>query len=303
MKFMYKIVLLLIVILPFKLFAQELNATVKVNATQIQGVQPRLFESLEKSIYEFLNNRKWTNDAYDIEERIECSFFINIKSNSGTNAFSASILVQSRRPVYNSSYNSTILNYQDEEFSFEYQEFQPFDFAVNQYTNNLTSILGFYAYMIIAMDADTYELEGGTQHYNTALTIVNNAQTGQGSGAGWKPGESDRNRYWMVTNLLNKTYAPIRSLLYNYHRKGLDIMYKELAAGKAQITASLNGLLALHKVKPVAYNTQILFNGKSDEIVNIFSEGSTAEKQNIVDLASQLDPGNNRKYRKIIEQR
>jgi hypothetical protein len=291
--------LFLILFFTTNIFAQELNCTVKINFTQVQGVDPQIFKNLEKAVFEFMNNRKWTNEVYTPEEKIECSIFFNITS-ATTTSFSGTMLVQSRRPVFNSSYNSVTLNLQDENIAFEYSMMQNLDFTVNQYNNNLTSLLGYYAYIIIAVDHDAFAPLGGSKFYEQALQVVVNAQNGSGAGPGWKAFENDRNRYWLVTNFLNETYAPLRNLIYNYHMKGLDQMHKDKDGARREIIASISGLESLHRVKPLSYNSQVVLGAKADEIVNIFTEASSADKTKVVQLLGDYDPGNGTKYNKIL---
>lgn len=278
--------------------AQELNCVVKVNYQQIQGTEIRVFEKLEKDIYEFMNNRKWTKDIFKIEERIECSIFITLRSRNNNN-YEGTIQVSSRRPVYNSSYYSTILNHLDEDFFFSYTEFAPLDFNKNSHLTNLTSVLAFYAYIIIGLDYDTFELKGGTEYLDQAQKIVNNAQSE--ATEGWKPYESDKNRYWLANALNDNFYAPLRDCLYNYHMQGLDMMQQNIDQGRKNIVGALNGLNKIHDSRPSSFILRVFFNAKSDEIVNIFSEAPPAEKNQISTLCITLDPGNSQKYSKITQ--
>jgi hypothetical protein len=299
---MYKrlIVLLFIIIFGFsKIIAQELNCEVEVNTSQIQLSDKRIFETLKTEIFAFLNTTKWTDDQYKYEERIECSIFINIKERVSADRFKASIQVQSRRPVYNSSYNSVVLNLIDEDFEFRYVEYQPFEFSVNTFSSNLTSVLAFYAFTIIAFDYDTFSEEGGTPFFRLAQTVVNNAQAT--SELGWKAFEGDRNRYWLVENLLSQTFNPLRKTAYLYHRKGLDTMTEDMEKSVDVILKSLEDLKSVHSIKPSSYNMQVFFRAKVDEIVNIFSKASNQQKAQILQLTNKIDPANGKKYQKIMQ--
>ena len=278
--------------------AQELNCTVQISADQIQDIDKRVFETLETSIFEFLNNTKWTNDIYGAEERIECSILINVTKRISTDEFEATIQVQSHRPIYKTSYNSTLLNYNDVDFQFRYLEYQSLEFSLNTFTSNLTSVLAFYAYMIIGLDYDSFSLEGGTPYFQKAQIIVSNAQNAREEG--WKAYEGDKNRYWFVENLLTQTFKPLRESGYKYHRKGLDTMTEDIEAARAEIAATIESLKTIHKLKPGSHNMQVFFNAKSDEIVNIFSQAFPDKKQAVVQSLNEIDPGNSSKYQKII---
>lgn len=280
--------------------AQELNCTVNILTPQIQG-EKRIFETLQKSIYEFMNNTRWTKDIIKIDERIECSMQITV-SNRSNDQFTATIQVQSRRPIFKSSYNSVLLNYIDENFNFTYVEYQPLEYNDNAYISNLTSILAFYAYMVIGWDYDSYSPNGGTPFFQKAIGVVNNAQNDQGA-KGWRSFESQRNRYWMVNNLIDPVFAPIRDCYYKYHRLGLDVMQQNINQGRASIIESLNLIQKVQRERPAAFNLQLFFNAKSDELINIFSGAPPDEKNKVVTILSEVDPSNSNKYQKIVESR
>lgn len=281
-------------------FAQELNCTVQVLAPQIQNVDKKVFESLQTSIFEFMNNTRWTSDVFKNDERIECSISINLAQQVSQGEYKGTLQVQSRRPTYKTSYNSPILNYNDNDFSFKYLEFQQLEFSENTFTSNLTSVLAFYAYMIIGMDYDSFAPEGGTQFYARAQTIVNNAQNA--TETGWKAFEGNKNRYWFVQNMLDQNFKPIRQALYGYHRLGLDIMNGDIEAGRGEIFTSIEQLQKVYNVVPNSYLMQIFFNAKSDEIINIFSEAFPDIRAKIVPILTLIDPGNSSKYQRIASQ-
>jgi hypothetical protein len=293
--------LFLMLLLPLLNKAQELNCSVKVNHQQVQGTDKRVFETLEKAIYEFMNNTRWTNDVFKVEERIECSMFINVSDRPSVDEFKATIQVQSRRPIFNSSYNATILNHFDNDFQFRYIEYQPIEFSINTFTNNLSSVLAYYAYLIIALDYDTYQQEGGTKMYQLAQTVVNNAQNTQETG--WKAFESDRNRYWYVENMLMQTFTPLRHCLYRYHRKGLDTMLDNQEEARKEILEALKLIRSIHAIKPASYNVQLFMNAKADEIVNIFGVAYSDVKSQVITLMTEIDPGNLAKYQKLNQNR
>ncbi len=297
---MRKVSLLILFFIGISLFgkAQELNCIVSVATPQIQGTDKKIYETLQTAIYEFMNSRKWTNYTYSVEEKIECTIMITISDRSN-DVFSANIQVQSRRPVYKSSYKSVMLNLIDKDFQFTYVEFQALDFNENSFTSNLTSVLAYYAYIIIGMDFDSYSLKGGTPYFEKAQTIVTNAQNA--SESGWKAFESskEKNRYWLVENLMNNIYAPIRESIYNYHRKGLDMLVDNVATGKNAITAVFDKLKGVHEEKPDSYLMQLFFSSKADEIVNLYSVATTVEKAKVVAICKLIDPANSSKYNQI----
>jgi hypothetical protein len=282
------------------LAAQELNCTVQVLAPTIQGTtEKRIFDALKNSIYEFMNNTHWTKDNFNSQERITMSILINITDELAVDQFKGSIQIQTNRPVYKSSYNSTILNYNDNDFQFSYIEAQPMDFVETTFNNNLTSVLAYYAYIAIAMDYDTFSLNGGTPYYQKAQQIVSNAQNA--AEHGWKAFESTsgKNRYWLVENATNSTFAPLRECLYRYHRLGFDIMYSDVSAGRTVVYESLQLVQKVYQEKPASFNLQVFFSAKADELVKLFSGAFPDEKAKAVALLSSIDPANSTKYAKI----
>lgn len=295
---MRKLVILLFIIGAFKTsFAQELNCQVQVLSSQIAGTDKRVFESMQTAIFEFMNTRKWTNETFKIEERIDCSILINITEKIGTDEFRGTLQIQARRPVYKTSYNTALLNFNDNDITFKYLESQPLEFVENTYTSNLTSILGFYAYYVIGLDYDSFSLNGGTPYLQKALAVVNNSQS---SGyQGWKAFDSNKNRYWLVNNMLDATFVSLRECMYNYHRKGLDVMADNKESGRAVILESLQELKKVHQVKPLSFSLQVFFIAKADEIVNVFCGGFSDEKAKVVTMLNEIDPTNSNKYTKI----
>lgn len=280
------------------LFSQELNCQVSVVSPQIQGTtEKQAFEQLQKVIFEFMNNTRWTKDNYTSAERIDCSILINVTQKLGVDEYKATIQVQSRRPVFKSSYFSPVVNYIDENFLFKFQQFQQLDFNLNTFSNNLTSVLAFYAYVVIANDYDTFSNLGGTEFYQKAQTIVSNAQSA--SEVGWKSNESNKNRYWIVENALQPVFQPIRECMYKYHRLGLDIMNEKADDGRKVILNSTDLLLGVYKNRPASFIMELFFNAKSDEIVNVFSKALPDEKSKIVETLTTVDPANSNKYFKI----
>ena len=283
----------------FKINAQELNCQVQVLSQQIPGSDKRAFEALQTAIYEFMNNRKWTNESFKLEERIDCSLLINLTDRVSTDEYKGTIQVQSRRPCFKASYNTVLLNYSDNDFQFKYIENQALELTDNTFTSNLTAVLGFYANMIIGLDYDSYSMNGGTPYLQKALSIVNTAQ--DAAEAGWKAFEGNKNRYWMINNYMDASFVPLRECYYNYHRKGLDIMVDNKEGGRAAIAESIESLKKVHAAKPLSFNMQLFFNAKADEVINIFSGAFTDEKSKIVNTLNEIDPTNSNKYMKITQ--
>ena len=250
---------------------------------------------MRTDIYEFMNNRKWTTDNFAPNEKIDCNILINITKIISPGNYQATIEVQARRPVYKSAYNSVLLNYQDNSFSFSYLENQPLDYSENSYLNNLTSVLGYYANFILGLDYDSYSLKGGTPYFQKALTILNNV--GGDASSEWTNGT--RNRYWLINNMLDATFIPLRECMYKYHRLGLDIMADNTINGRKVIEESIEGLLKIHAIKPLSFSVQVFFNAKSDEVINIFTGATPEEKAKIVPILNKIDPTNSNRYAKI----
>ncbi len=292
-----KLFLILLALLPFtnggKVDAQELNCQVSINHAQVQLSDVSVFETLQKAVYEFMNDTRWTDKVVKQEEKIECSIFITISSYSN-DAFTGTIQVQSRRPVFNTSYNSVMLNYVDNNFNFEYVENNALEFQSSSYISNLTSVLGFYAYVIIGMDFDSFSDHGGTSYFNTAQTIVNAAQN---SGmTGWKSYESPKNRYWLIENILNGSYDDFRSFVYKYHRLGLDLFYDKSTTVRASMLSDLVLLQNVSKAKPGLFLLTVFIDAKRDELVGILSQATPSEKQKAVAILSQIDPSHSSEY-------
>lgn len=289
------LVVLLFISLPA--FTQELNCTVNVNATQVQLSDKRIFQTLQTAIFEFMNNTRWTNDVFDQKERIECSMFINITERSSADEFRATIQVQSRRIVYNTNYNSVMLNMNDQDFVFKYLEYEPLLFQENANLSNLTSVLGFYAYMIIGLDYESFGEGSGEPYFQKALAIVNNNQNAVEPG--WKSYENSKNRYWFVENMLNPRFKKLRDAYYKYHRLGMDNMTADVEIGRTAITECLESIKQVRKDQPTGYLLQLFFLAKSDELVNIYSGAFPDVKIKAVTLLSECDPSNTNKYLKI----
>ncbi len=285
------------------LLPQELNCSVQVSAQRIQGSNRQVFQTMQKAIYEFMNNTVWTNNVFSFSERIDCNILINLTEQLSADEFRGTIQIQSRRPVFNTTYNTTMLNFVDNNFQFRYVEFEPLEFDPTTYRSNLTSVLAYYAYIIIGFDYDSFSPLGGTGYFELAEQIVTNSQNAPV--VGWKPydGTRSRNRYWLVKNILDRQYANIRQFIYNYHMKGLDMLESKASESRNEIVEDLRLLQDVYRNRPdpFMYYLTIVLDSKSDEIINIFSEAFPEEKSRVVEIMSEIDPANKSKYEKILQ--
>ncbi|MFA9389851.1 MAG: DUF4835 family protein [Prolixibacteraceae bacterium] len=282
-------------------FSQELRCNISVNASKISGANKEIFRSMQMDLYDFMNNRKWTNHAFATNERIECSINIQLNRQISGDEYDGMITVQSKRTALNSSYKTTVLNIRDEYFRCTYREFQTIEFIENGNKDNLTSILAYYAYIILGFDYDTYALNGGTEYFEKARQIVNDSQNYANSVKGWKAFETDYNRYWLVDNILNNSYTAFRECMYLYHRKGLDGMAESVESSRAEIAESLRLIQKVFRARSRLYITQLFFDSKSNEIVSIFSQSFPDEQNRVVQILSECDPSNASKYERIKE--
>lgn len=279
--------------------AQELFCNVKVLDNQIQLSDKRIFRTLEQVITEFMNTTKWTLEKVQLNERIECNIQVVLSSyDVRSNRFTGTLQIQSTRPAFGTSYNSVVFNFLDENLDFEFVEFQPMNFNENSFSNNLTSILAFYAYYIIGLDYDTFKLNGGTAQFQRALQVANNAlPTGI---SGWQPFEKNlRSRYNLIDNILNDRFKPIREAYYKYHRQGMDIMSKTPDIARKNIFESLQLVQKVFKIAPNTVMLILFFEAKSDELVNIYKSAPAIEKPKVIELLSEINIGNISKYEKI----
>lgn len=283
-------------------YGQELNCNVQVSAQQIQGSNREIFQNMQRDIYEFMNNTTWTNHVYNYSERIECNLLINLTEQISADEFSGTIQVQLRRPVYNTTYNTTQINFIDNYLRFRYVEYQSFEFDPTTYRSSLISILAYYAYLMIGFDYDSFSPLGGTEFFTMAERVVTNAQNA--TEIGWKPydGSRNRNRYWLVKNILNKEYEGVRLFNYQYYRNGLDLMESRSAEARTNIIESLRLLQNVYRAKPdpFMYFMEIVTSAKADEIVNIFSGAYQEEKSRAVEILVEIDPSNLKKYEGIL---
>ncbi|MDR1679326.1 MAG: DUF4835 family protein [Prevotellaceae bacterium] len=279
---------------------QELNCSVTVNAEKLTtATNKQIFNTLQKAIGEFVNNRRWTDLQYEAAERIECSFFITINEAFDEKDFKASIQVQSRRPIFNSSYYTPLFSFKDDNFNFEYIEHTPIEYAEGSFSSNLSAVLAYYCYLIIGYDADSFARLGGTSAFSKAESIVNLAQSQNEKG--WKAFEDDRNRYAIINNLLDNNLRQFREFFYTYHRLGLDEMAANVSKGSAQIANSFSALREANRARPSSVVLSIFLDSKRDEIVNIFSKAPAKEKKQIYDLLMDIDPSKSAVYDQIMK--
>ncbi|MDE5421206.1 DUF4835 family protein [Ancylomarina sp. DW003] len=279
--------------------SQELRCNVQVVSQQIQGTNKQVFRTMQTAIYEFMNTRRWTDHVYDQDEKIECNILINLKDQISSDEFKGTMQIQARRPIFNSSFNTVLLNFKDDDIHFKYAEYQALEFNETNTPTSLTALLAYYANIIVGLDYDSFAMEGGTPYFTRAEAIVNKMQNAKYPG--WKSFESKSNRYWLIENILNNSYRPVRECIYRYHRLGLDKMADKLTDGRAEIAESLRLLQKAHRAKPGSFILQIFFDAKSDELVKIFSESFNDEKKRAYNILNDIDPANLNKYKKILK--
>lgn len=298
MRLRFPALLLLPLFLTPVLNAQEFNCQVSVIAPQVATAQPRVFQSLEVAIKEFFQNRRFTNLNYAPGERIDINLLLTISSQPAADRFEGSLQVIYARPVYGTDYNTPILDLVDNNFQFNFLENAQVEFTPDRYITNLSSILGYYAYFILGVDADTYSPQGGSQFYTLAQQVVNNAQNANETG--WKAYEDQRNRYWLLDNQVQAVFRPFREMLYNYHRIGMDTMTEDAAKTRKTIASAIEKLKTVHQAKPASYNLQVFFNAKFNEIVEIFKPADPADKTKLFNTLQILDPGHISQYQNMM---
>ena len=277
--------------------AQELNCKVSINHAQIQGTNTQVFSTLENALKEFVNERKWTNAQYAANERIACTMNITVKKYSDDGAFECELIVQSNRPVFNASYNTVLFNFKDVNFTFNYLEYDPLEWKDNIVDNNLTAVIAYYAYLIIGLDMDSMAPMGGTDVLHIAENIVSSAQMlGE---TGWKAFDDSRNRHALVNDYMDGSMKPLRQLMYDYHRLGLDEMAQNADRGRAKITESLALLKEAKAAKSMSALPQIWVDAKKDELVNIYTKGTQNERDGVYDLLMEISPSQSTDWDKI----
>lgn len=281
--------------------AQELQCDVVVNSEQVAFANRQLFTEMQSRIFEFMNNRRWTNQSYRVEERIKCRILINLTEMPEVGTFRANVQVVSVRPAYGTGYESTLFSFIDRDWLFQFNEAQPLDFAANNFTSNLSAMLAYYAYMIIGMDNDSFGRLGGSPAFDQARGILNLAASQTSTYPGWKPFEGNRNRYWMIDNLQDPVFVPFREGIYAMHRQGIDLMAQDPEKARKAALAVLKSIQQISQQKPGAAIIRSFFEAKSDELINIFKTAAPADKQAAYTLLTQVDPTNNTKYEVLLQ--
>lgn len=282
-------------------WGQELRCNVSISSQKIQGTNRDLFTNMQRDVSEFMNNTRWTSNVFTYDERIECNLQIVLEEQTGGDIFKGSMQIRVSRPVYNSSYNAALLNLKDDDIEFSYREYEPLIYNEAGQNGNLVNLLVFYANVILGVDYDSFSLMGGSDFYNRAENIV--AQCQNTREAGWKSFESRRNRYWLINNLQDRSYSPIRECIYRYHRLGLDAMSDNVNDGMLEVMSALELLQRAHRTKPNSYILQVFFDAKSDEIVNIFKPAFTDERKRVYNIVTEANPANNSKYSALIQEK
>ncbi len=300
-------VILFVCLLPLLSMGQELNAKVTVVYSQIStAVDRKVFQTLQTQLQDFLNKRKWTNEDYAVQEKIRCNFLLNLQSSPETNTYKATLTIQAARPVYNSNYQAATFNHMDNDVVFRYVEFQPIEFNENRVQGteplsaNLTAILAYYVYMILGIDHDSFAPRGGDPYFQKANNIVNAAPDARLI-TGWKPFDSQRNRYWLSENMMNSRYSLVHDAYYIYYRQCMDNLYENDTKARQELLNAVNTLYTLKVDNPNIMIYQFFFQGKADEIISIMKKANPGERSRIIDLLQKIDPTNTLKYKEQLK--
>lgn len=298
---MRKLTIIVALLASVYLSAQELNCTVTINSDQIEGSNKQIFNTLKTSIEEYMSQNRWTNMSYAEHEKIECSMLIVVQKMED-NLFTCEMTLQSRRPVYGTTYTTPLLNFKDNSFTFTYQEYDRIEWQQNQFTTNLTAMLAYYCYLIIGHDQDSFQRLGGTPYFQQCEEIVNMCQSASMDNSeqrGWLAFESNRNRYALINNLLDEAFKKYRNYYYEYHRLGLDEMSGNVTNGRARIAEGMPVLKEAFRARPATYVINTFLDAKADELVDIFSKGTDKEKKAVYELLMDIDPTRQNTYERI----
>ena len=292
-----RILFILLSFIGFNLFAQELQVEARVNAQKAQA-DPQVFRSMERAIEEFLNNQKWTEDVFEQNERINVNIQLTIVEELSPTNFKANMSIQAVRPVFNTDYQTPIITHMDRDVTFNFEQYQPLDWAENTFTDNLTHILSFYAYVVLGLDYDSFSPFGGEPYFQAAQNLLNTfPQNLSSTYSGWTSQEGNRNRYWLLESILNPSVRPYREAMYNYHRQGLDIMAEDVNAGKAVLMQVLETVGQVGNKYLNAMILQVFANTKGTELIEIFKIASRQQKTRVYAIMSKIDAANASKYR------
>jgi hypothetical protein len=307
MRAKFLILFSIIILLIQQARSQEFQANVTVLSNRISTtVNKQIFTTLQSALYNFINGRKWSNVAFNQNEKIQCSFLLNLSGATDNNTYSASLTVQAARPIFNTSYQSALMNYMDESVTFKYIQYQDMDFNDNRVggtdplTANLTAVFAYYAYVILGLNFDSYGLRGGDIYYQKAQNVINNAPETNAIN-GWKPFDGLRNRYWLVENLTNPKYNPIHDAMYGYYRQGMDQMFDHEADARIAVMNSLISMNSINNEFPNIMFMQFFFQGKGAEIGNVFKHGTPDEKSRALDILSRIDVSNLSQYKQNLQ--
>lgn len=281
--------------------AQELRCKVTINSDKIEGSNKSVYETLRQTLEEYINTTRWTNLTFAEKERIDCSMMIIVNS-VDNNVYHCEMQIQSRRPVYNTAYYSTMVNMRDAQFNFLYQEFDRLEYTPGVFTTNIAELVAYYCYLLIGYDMDSYSRLGGTPYFQECEGIVSTAQSASIDDAevkGWKAFDSNRNRYALINNLMDEAFRDFRNYCYEYHRLGLDEMSQNVANGRARIAEGITILRETNKARPATYAVNVFLDAKSDELINIFSQGTSSEKDLVYETLNAVDPTRQAQYEKI----
>ncbi len=293
------LILFFLAFITSNLAGQELNCQVSISTPGMSETERQVMQTLRADLREFINETNWTGYQFETRERIEASIQITIEERLGGDEYRASIQIQSRRPIYNTAYDSPLFNHRDRDVQFRYREHQPLEYADNAFLSNLTSLIAYYVYIIIGFDFDTFSQMGGTPYFEKAQQIVNLAQNTPERG--WKSFESQRNRYWLIENIMNNRYRQMRQAMYTYHRLGFDTMTDNIDLGRAEVLVALENLQTAHRERPNTFLMQIIMTTKSDEFVNLFGGAPAMEQNKAIEILTEIDPSNSSKYRRMAD--
>ena len=300
---MRKAILSILLLIGSWVYAQEINCTVTINSEQIEGSNKQVYATMKTAIEEYINQNRWTNMTFAEHEKIECSMLIVVNS-VADNMYNCEMTLQSRRPVFGTTYTTPLLNFKDNNFNFTYQEFDRIEYQQNQFTTNLTALLAFYCYLIIGHDMDSFQRLGGTPFFQACEDIVNTCQSASMESSeqkGWRAFDSNRNRYAIINNLLDEAFRKYRNYYYEYHRLGLDAMVNNVTNGRARIAEGIQVLQESYRARPATYIINTFLDAKADELVDIFSKGTDQEKKKVYDILMDIDPTRQNTYDKITQ--
>ena len=291
---------LFLLLTALRLGAQELNVTVRINTQKLQSTDPKVFATLEATVREFLNTQKWTEEVFELEERINANVLITIQEEISATSFKADIAIQASRPVYGSDYETPLINHIDKGVTFFYEQFQPLQFSQNAFNDNLSSVLAFYTYIMLGLDFDSFSPYGGEPYFQAAQDILNNVtQAAAAANPGWRSLDGNRNRFWLIENILSPRVRPYRQAWYDYHRQGLDLCASDVATGRAIIAAALEEIRNVDQAYPNSMIIQVFTDTKSQEILEIFKRGTPQEQNTVVQVMTRIDASNAAQYRAI----